>query len=116
MSAIAIKIIIVAVIIGVAATVGLMRISKMDKAERKEKVMAWLLQAVIVAEKSFGSGTGRLKLSSVYAEFVRALPSMAEIITFETFSYWVDEALSEMRELLMKNKQIAEIVEGGQNE
>ena len=107
-----IKIIIVGVILGVACTVGLIRISKLDKAERKEKVMAWLLQAVITAEAHFGGGTGRMKLSSVYSAFVQTFPAFVEIIPYATFCAWVDESLAELKRLLETNKSLKELVGG----
>lgn len=38
------------------------------------QVKVWLLSAVILAEKEFGAGTGRIKLSAVYNEFVSKFP------------------------------------------
>lgn len=84
---------------------------KNSKEERYEQVRAWLLQAVMLAEREYGSGTGKLKLSAVYAEFCTQLPWIAKIIPFHTFSEWVDVALAEMREILSKNDAIANIVE-----
>ena len=80
-------------------------------AEQKiEKVKGWLLQAVMLTEKEYGSGTGSLKLSVVYAEFCKQLPWLAKAITFETFSGYVDEALDRMKEILENNKSIAGFV------
>lgn len=79
---------------------------------RYEQVRGWLLQAVLMAEKEFGSGTGRLKLSSVYAEFCKQLPWLAKVISFQTFSEYVDDALDEMKNVLDGNGAIASIVEG----
>lgn len=100
---------VVVVFVG-AAWYGIKTFSKMTAAERKEKIIAWLLQAMIYAEQQFGGGTGRLKLSNVYAMFVAAFPYFAEQISFETFSGYVDEVKPEMDHLLETNNAIAEVV------
>ena len=114
MTPIAVKIIIATVIVGIICTGIYIYLSKLSAAERKEKVMGWLLQAVLAAEREFGGDTGKLKLSSVYSSFVTAFPAVAEIITWGTFCKWVDESLVVMRHLLYDNKKIADIVEGGE--
>lgn len=78
------------------------------------KIKAWLLQAVIEAEKELGSGTGKLKLSTVYDMFVQRFPMTANFISFETFSSYVDLALEEMRKMLETNENIKQIVEQGE--
>ncbi len=85
--------------------------SKLSKEERYEQIRGWLLQAVIMAEKQFGSGTGILKLSSVYTEFCKQMPWLAEIVPFSSFSSYVDEALAEMKNLIKDNSAIASVVE-----
>lgn len=70
------------------------------------------------AEKELGSGTGQLKLRQVYDLFLQRFPAIAKRISFETFSYWVDRALIDMREMLNKNKAIYRMVkaeEGAEN-
>lgn len=84
----------------------------LPKAERYAKIQGWLLQAVLLAEKDYGSGTGKLKLSAVYDKFVEKFPWLAKITTFSTFSEYVDDALDEMKDILAKNSAIAQIVEG----
>lgn len=86
---------------------------KMPRDEQYQRIRGWLLQAVMLAEREFGSGTGALKLSSVYAEFCKQLPWIAKVISYETFSKCVDDALEEMKEILAKNKKIAAVVEDG---
>ena len=82
----------------------------MPSAEQREKVKEWLLLAVTEAEKELGSGTGQLKLRYVYDLFLQRFPAVAKRISFETFSYWVDRALIDMREMLNKNKAIYRMV------
>lgn len=88
---------------------------KFSTSTREEQIKAvkeWLLWAVTEAEKEFGSGTGKLKLRSVYDMFVNTFPWLAEFITFEMFSEMVDEALVEMNNLLGSNNAIRKYVEG----
>ena len=92
---------------GVTSVVRFMKLS----ADRKyDSIRGWLLQAVLWAEGEFGSGTGRLKLSSVYAEFCKQVPWLAKVVPFAKFSSWVDDALVEMKEILDKNDAIASYV------
>ena len=76
------------------------------------KVREWLLYAVIEAEKTYQSGTGRLKLAATYNEFCKVFPGLVTIISFELFSKLVDEALVQMRSLLETNKDIEFYVKG----
>lgn len=70
----------------------------------------WLVYACIQAEKALGSGTGKLKLRTVYDMFINQFPFMSVLISFDTFSKWVDIALVEMREMIEKNEHIKEVI------
>jgi len=74
------------------------------------QIKAWLLWAVVEAEKELGGGTGKLKLRFVYDLFIAKFPLVAKVISFELFSAWVDEALVEMKELLATNEKVAQFV------
>ena len=87
------------------------RFAALPREEQIAKVKEWLLFAVIEAEKEYGSGTGALKLRSVYNDFCCVFPTVAEFLSFELFSALVDEALDEMKALLQYNKDIAAYVE-----
>ena len=76
------------------------------------KIKEWLLFAVTKAEQELGEKTGQLKLRTVYDLFVSKFPTTAKLVSFETFSRWVDEALIEMKKMLENNKQIETIVKG----
>ena len=76
------------------------------------KIKEWLLFAVTKAEQELGEKTGQLKLRTVYDLFVSKFPTTAKLVSFETFSVWVDEALVEMKKMLENNKQIETIVKG----
>ena len=75
-----------------------------------KKVKEWLIFACIQAEKTLGSGTGKLKLRTVYDMFINQFPFMSVLISFDTFSKWVDIALVEMREKKKKNEHIKEVI------
>ena len=103
-------------VIAVALTVtGIIMMIKsflsLSKDERNRKVREWLLYAVIEAEKQFGSGTGKLKLRYVYDLFLTKFPYLAKVMPFDSFSWLVDEALSEMRNLIETNQNIASYIE-----
>lgn len=83
--------------------------------EQKENVRSWLLGIVTEAEKKFGSGTGKLKLSWVYDAFLTKFPWLATVISFDIFTTLVDSALIEMRAMLSQNKAVQEYVGGTEN-
>lgn len=90
----------------------LVRFFRQPSEDQVKQVKEWLLFAVIGAEKQFGSGTGTLKLRSVYDLFVGRFPWVAKMIPFETFALWVDEALEKMQEWLKSDPVIADYVSG----
>lgn len=104
--------ILAAVVLLAAIAYTLIRFFRQPSGEQIRKVKAWLLIAVIEAEKRFGGGTGTVKLRTVYDLFVARWPWVAKVVPFETFSGWVDEALTEMRELLENNLAVAAYVYG----
>ena len=74
----------------------------------KEVLLLW----VVMAEKELGEKTGTLKLRYCWELFIEKFPALASIITFETFSSWVDEALERMKHLLATNESVKNYVEG----
>ena len=74
-------------------------------------IKEWLKFAVVQAEKELGSGTGQLKLRMVYDMAVKQFPFIVQLIPFDTFSKWVDEALDWMRGQLAENKAAQSYVE-----
>ena len=74
------------------------------------KIKEWLLWAVIQAEADLGSGTGVIKLRYVYDLFIARFPLAARVVSFETFSKWVDEALDVMKDLLAENAAVEALV------
>lgn len=90
------------------------KFAKQPRPQQLAKVREWLLYAVTAAQKQFGSGTGQIKLRYVYDMFVGRFPVVARIISFETFSIMVDEALEKFREMLSSNKKIEAYVSEGE--
>ena len=76
----------------------------LPKAMKSEVVRTWILYAVTEAENEFGGGTGEVKLGKVYGEFVKTFPSLAKVITFDTFKTIVDESLATLRAQLESEK------------
>lgn len=87
-------------------------IYSMPTDEQINKVKEWLLYAVTLAEKEFGEKTGQLKLRFVYDMFVTKFPTISNVISFEKFSFLVDEALEEMKRQIEMNKAIKNYVTG----
>ncbi len=77
----------------------------------KRSVIEFLLKAVFMAEKDWGSGTGRIKLSEVYGNFIEKYPIFSKIIPFPVFSAWVDAVLEDMKDILSKNEKARAYVE-----
>ena len=73
--------------------------------EKEFDVRSWLLSAVILAEKEFGSGTGSEKLKTVYEKFIAYFPIFSLFVSFDTFSRWVDISLDYMREALAEEEE-----------
>lgn len=84
---------------------------KLPNEQRLANIKEWLKYAVTEAEKALGSGTGQLKLRMVYDMAVKQFPWVLSIITFDTFSLWVDEALEWMNNQIETNQAITEFVE-----
>lgn len=103
--------IIVAILAGIAALVGaVIAFFKLPVAAQKDRIRQWLLWAVSLAEQKFGGGTGQLKLREVYDKFITKFPFISKIISFQTFSNLVDDALVDMKEMLDKNDNINDII------
>ena len=94
------KIILSAVFLGVVCFGIAWIFVKKPKEEKVAELKKWLVKAVDAAEKEFGSGTGKLKLARVYSLFVSAFPALAKLVSLETFSDWVDDALEAVEERL----------------
>ena len=79
---------------------------------RRKNIIEWLVCLCAVAEMTYGSGTGYLKLRDVYAEFVREYPILSSVLPFNVFSALVDKALKFLKEKLAENEAINDIVVG----
>lgn len=106
-------------VVGLAAVAGIAiwavcRFFRLPTDKQAEKIKEWLVWACIEAERKLQSGTGQLKLRQVYDAFcaVPAFSVAAKIISFETFSAWVKDALIEAKKMLTKNYNLALYVYG----
>lgn len=99
---------ILAVLIAVGITI--YKFAGLPTKAQVEKIKKWLLYAVTKAETELGANTGKLKLHTVYDLFIAKFPTTSKLVTFETFSSWVDDALSDMRKMLESNRTIKELV------
>ena len=105
------QIIVALVIIAIALVCGIIWFVKLPKDKKIANIKEWLKFAVVDAEKELGSGTGQLKLRMVYNMAVKQFPFIVQLISFDTFSGWVDEALDWMRDQLAENKVTQSYVE-----
>lgn len=99
--------------VGVAAY-AVVRFAGLPTEKQKEKIKNWLIWACIEVEKELQSGTGQLKLRDVWNKFcaIPAFTAVAKLITFDTFSGYVKDALKTAKEMLVKNKSLAAYVYG----
>lgn len=100
----------IAIVTGIVTTV--IKFIKSGKASQMKNLKEWLLYATTEAEKALGSGTGKLKLRTVYDMFLLKFPWLAKTISFEIFSNLVDEALEDMNSLLNTNTAVQTYVNG----
>ena len=94
------------IIVIAAAIITLIKFDKKTRDEQIHQVKEWLLYAVMEAEKELGSGTGAMKLRFVYDMFVTKFPLLIALISFSTFSNFVDEALDKFKELLATTPEL----------
>lgn len=94
----------------VVVTVAIVKFFRQPSSEQKKKIKEWLLFAVFEAERYLGGGTGQIKLRLVYDWFVTKFPWAVSLVSFETFSGWVDEALDKMAQMLETNADIAALL------
>lgn len=100
------QLVIIAIIFGLAAGSGIYTFIKMTREQKIANLKQWLKYAVVMAEKTLGSGTGQLKLRYVYNTAVNKFPWIVSVVNFETFSLWVDEALKWMEQQMISNNAI----------
>lgn len=104
------QMIIAIVIILIATVAGVVAFIKLSKEKKIANIKEWLKLVVVEAEKTLGGGTGQLKLRYVYNQAVTQFPWIASLVSFETFSAWVDEALEWMEKQLEQNQAITNYI------
>jgi LPS O-antigen subunit length determinant protein (WzzB/FepE family) len=105
-------IIVIAIAIGAVIGVAVYNFVNKPTNEQLAKIKEWLLYAVTEAEKELGSGTGQIKLRYVYDKFVTKFSYLAKIVSFDTFSTLVDEALDKFKTMLESNDDLNNYIKG----
>jgi hypothetical protein len=78
----------------------------------KGNIIEWLIDVCAEMERNLGDGTGFLKLRGAYNEFIATFPIMSKLISFETFSQLVDEALAVLKEKMSVNRKLSDYISG----
>ena len=104
------KVFIMIIIVLIAVIIEITAFAKLSRKKKVENIKEWLKLTVVEAEKTLGGGTGQLKLRYVYNQAVAHFPWIASLVSFETFSAWVDEALDWMKEQLEQNQAITNYI------
>ena len=82
----------------------------------KSIVMKMVYPLVTEAEKSYGAGTGSLKLAAVLTLIYPKLPAAVKLIVSEkTLLSWIEIGLSAAKEIWAKNKDIENYISNGSN-
>mgnify|MGYP006882954258 CR=1 FL=1 len=69
----------------------------------------WLEYAVLIAQGTFGEGTGRIKFGQVYGEVLAKFPKVARILGTEGVSDLIDEVKKELISIGKDNDKIREL-------
>ena len=72
------------IIFAAGGVLAVIRWQRLNLDARYKMIRGWLLQAVLIAEKEFGSGTVKLKLSAVYDKFCERFGWLVKVLSFET--------------------------------
>lgn len=83
---------------------------KLSREKQIQILKEWLILAVIQAEKELGGGTGQVKLRYVYDMFIDKFKFLSQVITFEQFSSYVDEALETMKKMINTNQNVVDYI------
>ncbi len=83
---------------------------KLSREKQIQILKEWLILAVIQAEKELGGGTGQVKLRYVYDMFIDKFKFLSQVITFEQFSSYVDEALVTMKKMINTNQNVVDYI------
>lgn len=78
----------------------------------KSVVFKMLYAMVTEAEKTYGGGTGSLKLATVIENLYPKLPIVVRLfVTANTLQNWVETVLTEAKSIWEKNSEIAAYIE-----
>ena len=96
------ELILLLVILVVAGVFVVAEFLKHPSTKRQKLMLTWLVQAVALAEKKYGSKTGKVKLSHVYDLFIAKYGFVGMFISQEIFEGLVDKAIKIMEETFKK--------------
>ncbi len=99
--------------VGAAIGIGTYQWFSKPKSEKIKNIKEWLLYAVTCAQAELGTGTGTLKLRSVYDQALKRFP-WVQVVPFNTFKEWVDEALERMEDMLDNSEETRALVNHGE--
>lgn len=85
---------------------------------KQDLIKKWLLAIVVKAESELGSGTGKVKLSYAYDQFLNSkFGFLAAFISYEQFESMVNDALKEMNKYLdEEGNDLKKVIESKQED
>ena len=95
--------IITALAILVMAILFIVDFAKKSPKEKLESVKQWAIYACALAQAHLGSGTGQLKMRETYNMFLQTFPTLAQVISFDTYKNTAEMALTELKEILKED-------------
>jgi accessory colonization factor AcfC len=92
----------------ILAALGVIAVAIFAVVKQEKAIIFKMLYALVTeAEKTYGAGTGELKLSSVVSQVYEKAPTIASVIPVGTLEKWVNEALEKAKEKWAANKNVA---------
>ena len=92
------EIILLLILLIITGVFAVLQFLRKPSEKRQELILTWLVQAVALAEKKFGSKTGQVKLSYVYDLFIEKFGFVGMLISQEVFEELVNRAIRIMEE------------------
>ena len=82
----------------------------MPTEDKKQALREWLKWAVLWAEKEYGGKTGAIKLREVWSKALQTFPWLVRCVSFEQFSFLVDEALEWLKNQIESNEAVKQFI------
>lgn len=103
--------IIMLIIVGFVVAMCVANFISMNKEDKIDILINWARAAVYEAEDRFGSGTGQIKLASVYNQAISIFPWLNKFLTYEEFDEKVVKvALSWLNKQIASNENVKELL------